>query len=499
MNAHHGWCSVLQHSSTAAFRTRLLPALLSACLVPLSVAHAAGTTPTGDPHAHDALVPYLRADRIVMPSSAAWRALRTPPIPSYSRQTKLACSVCHYGFPQLTPFGRLFKLNGYTLTGLTTIEARDSARATLELAPIPPAAAMVVISLTQLASKVPGTQNATTAFPDQASLFLAGEITPKLGAFTQFTYTAADASFSIDNVDLRFANHTTLGSHDLIYGVTLHNNPTVQDAWNTVPAWGFPFMSSGVAPTPAASVLIDGALGQQVLGLGAYGFWNQLIYAEFTAYRSAPQGAPAPLGAEATGTIHQIAPYWRVALQHQFGTTYAMVGTYGLAAHLYPTGITGLTDNFTDLAADAQVEHRLGTAGVLIGRTTYIHERQSLDALVAQDTAGAANLHNTLHALHVNASYMPDTRLNATLGYFDTWGTHDAILYAPATVTGSATGSPNSDGEIAELDFNAWQNVRLGAQYVVYNRFNGGRTAYDGSGRNASNNDTLYLYTWLAF
>ena len=36
---------------------------------------------------------------------------------------QLACSVCHYGFPQLTPFGRLFKLNGYTLTGLTTIDA----------------------------------------------------------------------------------------------------------------------------------------------------------------------------------------------------------------------------------------------------------------------------------------------------------------------------------------------------------------------------------------
>ncbi|MFI5245032.1 MAG: hypothetical protein ACHQQR_07385, partial [Gemmatimonadales bacterium] len=49
-------------------------------------------------------------------------------IPSFSRQTKLACSMCHTGFPQLTPFGRLFKLNGYTLTGLPMITAqKDSA------------------------------------------------------------------------------------------------------------------------------------------------------------------------------------------------------------------------------------------------------------------------------------------------------------------------------------------------------------------------------------
>ena len=29
-------------------------------------------------------------------------------IPSFSRQTGLACNVCHIAFPQLTAFGRLF-------------------------------------------------------------------------------------------------------------------------------------------------------------------------------------------------------------------------------------------------------------------------------------------------------------------------------------------------------------------------------------------------------
>ena len=42
-------------------------------------------------------------------------------VPSFSRQTGLPCSACHYQFAQLTPFGRLFKLNGYTLVGLKPI------------------------------------------------------------------------------------------------------------------------------------------------------------------------------------------------------------------------------------------------------------------------------------------------------------------------------------------------------------------------------------------
>jgi len=184
----------------------------------------------------DSLVPYLDARRIVLPANAELRAMRARRIPSFSRQTKLACSVCHYGFPQLTPFGRMFKLNGYTLTGLTTINAGDTARPTLELAPLPPASAMAVISLTNTKKEQPGTQNNTAVFPDQLSVFLAGEVTPKFGAFVQLTYAAPDGSIGLDNTEFRFANRAHLFSSELLYGVTLHNNPTMQDVWNTVPA-----------------------------------------------------------------------------------------------------------------------------------------------------------------------------------------------------------------------------------------------------------------------
>src|SRR4029077_19138523 len=36
-------------------------------------------------------------------------------LPSYARQTGLGCGMCHTEFPQLTPFGRRFKILRYTL------------------------------------------------------------------------------------------------------------------------------------------------------------------------------------------------------------------------------------------------------------------------------------------------------------------------------------------------------------------------------------------------
>ena len=446
------------------------------------------------------LVPGIARDRMIAPASliAALAAVHHR-IPSFSRQTKLACSACHYQFPQLTPFGRLFKLNGYTLTGLETIgQPADTSSETLKLAPIPPASAMVVTSLTNVASTVPATQNNTASFPQQLSLFLAGQVTPKVGAFTQFTYAAPDGKFGIDNVDVRYATHTTLGARDLLFGLTVHNNPTVQDVWNSTPAWGYPFMASEVAPSPAASTIVEGTLSQQVIGVGAYSLWNNLLYAELTAYRSAPQGTAEPLDSTATNTTKGVAPYWRVALQHLGSSTYAMIGTYGLSSQLYPEGITGPVNHYTDVGVDGQVEQKVGE-GTLIGRATFIHESQELNGALAQSPPTAEFLSNTLKTFRASASYVPTLRYGVSLAYFLTSGSTDAVLFAPAPVTGSRTGSPNSSGLLAEFDYNPWQNTRLGAQYVAYQKFNGASSNYDAAGRNAGNNNTLYLYLWLAF
>src|SRR5271169_1554555 len=38
-------------------------------------------------------------------------------LPSYARQTGQPCGTCHTDFAGLTPYGRLFKLGGYTAGG----------------------------------------------------------------------------------------------------------------------------------------------------------------------------------------------------------------------------------------------------------------------------------------------------------------------------------------------------------------------------------------------
>jgi hypothetical protein len=440
-----------------------------------------------------------RADRIVAPASLYAALAKMHRVPAFSRQTGLACSSCHYQFPQLTPFGRLFKLNGYTLTGIPTItQPGDSAgKESLKLLTVPPIAAMAVGSFTQISKAQPSTQNGSVAFPQEFSVFLAGQISPHIGAFTQLTYAAADGSIGIDNLDFRYANHSTVGDRDLIYGVTVHNNPTVQDVWNTVPAWGYPFMGSEAAPSPMASTQIDGSLGQQVLGLGAYSLFDHVLYTELTAYHSALQGKAMPLDTTAEGAVSGVTPYWRLALQHEGASTSLMLGTYGFITRVFPSGVTGPTNHYTDVAVDAEVEQRRGAA-TWIGRGAYIHERQRLDAAFGAGEATRAD--QTLSTARANVAYLPSQRYSLSLGYFQTSGTTDPLLYAPAPVTGSATGSPNSAGVIGEVNFNAWLNTRFGVQYTAYTRFNGASHGYDiAGGRNAADNNTLYLYSWLAF
>jgi hypothetical protein len=70
------------------------------------------------------------------------------------------------------------------------------------------------------------------------------------------------------------------------YGITLNNNPTVEDLWNSTPVWGYPYISSGARVGPIAAPLINGALGQDVAGLGAYSLWNKHLYTTVSVYRS---------------------------------------------------------------------------------------------------------------------------------------------------------------------------------------------------------------------
>jgi len=450
--------------------------------------------------------------KLLLLASLVLAAMPSSAVPSFARQTGMACAACHTVFPELTPFGREFKLNGYVLDNIRQITDIDvDANQTLALNSIPPISAMLEISYTHTGKALPDSalpgalaKDGEVLFPDQFSFFYAGKIADELGSFVQVTYDGAADHFGIDNTDIRYAHHLAFGGsdgndHHLIMGVTLNNNPTVQDVWNTTPAWGFPYAGSSVAPTPAAATQIDGALAQSVAGLGVYTWIDDHFYAEITAYTAAIVGGAHPLDSTQSNVAHGLAPYWRVAYEERWDSNSLSLGAYGIDLKVHPgngTPLQGATDRYKDAAVDLQYQF-IGETHLATFLATYIHESQALDASVVDQFS--ANSSNNLKTLKLTGEYSFRRKIGGSLGYFSTTGTSDTILYAAAPVVGSANNSPDSNGYIAEVNYLPWLNVRLEMQYVGYEKFNGLKINYDGTGRNASDNNTLYLLVWLAY
>ena len=439
-------------------------------------------------------------------------------VPSYARQTGVACQGCHTVFPELTPFGRSFKLNGYQIDNLPQVQGMRSPQDyDLLLNQVPPLSFMFQTSYTKTKAAVQDqnnagdiAQNGQVLFPQQASLFYAGRIAPGLGAFVQITYDPAAGSFGWDNTDIRYAKQIVGASDALTWGITLNNNPTVQDAWNSTPAWQTPFdQKTSAAPVPGAAAKIDGTLATNVGGLTAYAWWMNSIYAEAGLYRSSPQGftnnatgGSGPLDSTAGGVLTSWAPYWRLAYEHQWARNSLMVGAYGLSAKFSPAGqpVGSTPDKFNDVALDTQYQF-IGDEHIFSLQGTYIKEKQNLDGTFA--LGNSQNSSNHLDTFRLGGSWYYDRTYGAALGYFSTTGSSDNLVYpagtVPSAVNSFANGSPNSNGWIGELSYVPWQNVKVLLQYTTYQKFNGASSNYDGNGRNAKDNNTTYLLGWFAF
>lgn len=431
----------------------------------------------------------------------AFPAHQAKAVPSFARQTGLACSSCHTNPPELTPLGRTFKLNGYTMTGIKVISsAPEKQKAGLSLLSTLPLSAWLEFSDTGLNKPQPGTQNWSYSLPQDASLFLAGAYASHLGGFVQTTYDVQSDHFRWDNTDIRFAQNRLVKGKTLVYGLDINNNPTVEDLWNDTPAWGFPWISSPSAPSPAAAAVIDGPLSLDVAGFGGYAMWNDHLYGAAAVYRSSHLGQPLPNpGTNFTFNIQGAAPYWRAAWQQTVGNNFFEFGGYGMHLRSTPGSIIGRENIYTDYAADAQFERVLPKLrnNLITFHTTYIRENSRLNADFA---SGAAVLvDHSLNTFRVNAAYHFGYRYVPAFQYFVTTGVADPLELAPASFSGSANGSPNSRGYM--LNFTYWpvQNVRMALQYTGFTQFNGRGTDYDGFGRNASDNNSVYVFLGVIF
>jgi hypothetical protein len=417
-------------------------------------------------------------------------------VPSFARQTGLSCNVCHRNPPELTPFGRNFKLTGYVLNSWADNEKVGNTKDLL-LSKYIPLSAMVLASNTAFQADQPAAENNAAGFPQQLSFFLAGAFASHFGGMAQVTYTHADDHFGMDNTDLRYSNQGKLGGKDWVYGITLNNNPTVEDLWNSTPAWGFPWISTASGVAPNASPIINGGLGQDVAGVGGYGMWNNHLYVDATVYRSEHAGASTPVtGTGYTYNISGVAPYWRAAWQQTWGANYLEVGTYGIYVNSFPGAATGPEDRYVDPSFDFTYERPFG-GNLLNMHGTYIHEKSDLGATLAAE--GSSNKLNHLDTFKVDATYHWMHKYSATGAVFSTSGSPDPMLYASAPLSGSQNGYPDTTGYIAQFAYWPVQNIDINVNYTGYSKFNGASNNYDGANRNASDNNTVYTAVWLSF
>lgn len=423
-------------------------------------------------------------------------------LPSFARQTGQRCAACHVGgnWPQLTPWGRFFKLAGYT-AGKAPIDKEGFNFVPLGIL------GQAGITWANQPNDAQGqpviTQNGEPEFYG-FSAELGTKITNWAGVFAEYgvSNTFPGWKGASGPVDIRATHFFQPGNHELLVGIDSNNDPSVQDVWNTVPSWQYPFYGSPQAPGAPASPMIAN-LGQQSGSIGVYALFDREFYAEVSMYRVGNDffrfmNAGTNYQAGAT-YLEGFNPYWRAYWTKDHGPNVWMVGTFGMHSNVYPNSASpsGPTDSFADTGFDSQYQY-LGDTRKVTVRASYIYEQQSWNG--SYPLGNVSTPKGNLKTFNASASFALRNTWTFTGGYFLSNGSNDAALYGVTDINGNQlSAKPNTTGYELEIDRTLTQNVVASLQYAGFTRFNGLTSNIDGLGRKPSDNNTLWLSVFFAF
>ncbi|MDE2007222.1 MAG: hypothetical protein KGI51_11690 [Rhodospirillales bacterium] len=429
-------------------------------------------------------------------------------VPAFAAQTGQACTACHVGGfgPQLTPFGRAFKLSGYTQSGGSGWEAHMPLSAMLE-----GSFTHTQQSMAQGAQPHGYDTNNNWVF-DQASIFVAGRVTDHTGGFMQFTYSNYDNrqggnGIVVDNSDLRpYTTTFQAFGNDLEVGLTINNNPTVQDPFNSSFAWGYPFYGPKIAPGPSAGTLISGgasagpSMAGNSIGITAYAWYNEHLYLEAGGYQTMSSWMENRFGVSGGPITPGIAPYLRAAYEWDWGNNAAWVGAMFMRANFDPQFGSGL-DSYTDFAIDGGYQFLGDGTHIVTVQGIYVHEFQGLNGSTTNYNVTNGTTVGSdygLNSINANVAYWYKNTYGVTLAWQSIWGDNNPVLYGGL----NANGSPDTNDFTIEADWvpfgkekslwRPWANLKVGASYTVY-------TKLDGVSSGAGNNNTFFLFAWTAF
>lgn len=423
-------------------------------------------------------------------------------IPIFARQTQQVCAACHVGgqYPELTPYGRYFKLTGFT-QGDSRLKAESA---------VLPFAMSIQAGVNKMQNNLDSTgaeidaRNGKLA-PDQLSLYAGGRFSDNVGLFAQLTYAydqgnSTHGTLVTDNVDLRYADHIVDAKRDLIWGLSLNNDPTVTDVFNTVPAWSYPFQysASGSGGQPPAMTQLENFGGGTAMGLNGYMYLNKSYYAEVGAYKAASRlgkvltytNDPTVPDSNATLPLVGTNPYFRFAYTTEWGPSNLMLGAFGMRSTIAGSADDGTSTVYTDKGVDAQYQY-ISSPHVVSTQFRYISENIS-------DTTGAYSGSPNLKSYYAKAMYVYRAKYGVGLAYRRESGTEDTF-YNTVVPIGSSNNSPNTSMWIPSVFWQPLQNVRFTLYKTMFKEYLGSSNNYDGNGRNASDNNTTYLYMWMDF
>jgi hypothetical protein len=439
---------------------------------------------------------------------------------AFSRQTGEPCTACHmqgYG-PWLTQYGQKFKLDGYVAGNANTLP--DALN---------PFSLEIIGSITNTqkdnttAQYVNNKSYQSSAnnnlVNDWTAVYYTGRVTDRIGSYLQMNISPQiGRSVSLAMADIRYANHFDYKGNNVTYGLSLNNAPTMSDFWMSTYAWMYPYTQSSVTVQPAARPYLQSLMsGAYTAGATLYSMINNHLYLEAGAYTSQARVMQQGLGVSSaahgtslqTGQIDGAAPYWRAFLQHTVGPHTMMIGTYGLAARVFPQyqRSSGL-DTYVEYNADANYSYMVNDNNMLMAMFKYTRDEMNMTA--SQGLGISANSQNHLNSVMLMGMWTYKQTYNLTVGWMNMTGSIDPTLYGSGNaVTGSNTGSPNTNSLLFETDYvpfgkgvagsDPYLNLRLSMQYWAYTQFNGAYKNYDGYGRSPEANNTLYFVGNLMF
>jgi hypothetical protein len=433
-------------------------------------------------------------------------------VPSFAAQTGMPCKMCHIGAlgPQLTPYGRNFKIKGYTIAGGEGLASQYHF-------------ALWTQEGYQNVQK-PNPQATTPHFADNnnvffqaVSLFYSGRFTDHIGAFLQATYDNTAKVFAQDNSDIRVVGDTTVSGHDVDYGVSFNNAPGWTDPYNSNYLWGFPYISSFLQPGPNAGTILAGTEQDNSWGIVPYAWIDQHIFIDAGLYKSQSPWYLKTFGETyGAGSTTGVEPYvggeyaWFWGQQNaHVGVTF-FEGRYNPGLNAKGRGASGAFghDKYDDVLVHGGYQYISDEdtpVNVFTAEALFDYEHQHLEG------SSPGQPDNHLLEFSPWATYYYKETFGFNVKFDKIWGNHNPFLYNTGATdsTGSWKGSPNSTYWVLEADWvpfgkedSFWRpfiNAKIGLQYTIYTQFNGSSTNYDGLGHNASDNNTLFLFIWDVF